>query len=983
MKYPSLVSSSLGDQGGSAYYRVLMPLLLSDANGLIQFRMPPQMYFFPLEVIKAMRPDAMLFHRSHTEAQRKYINTMAHETDVMLVYTIDDWLGKVPKDSPHYATMPKSADKDVQKAIKLCHKLIVTNDVLAGVYGYKKDVTIIPNYLPQVVWNTVYKQYVRTPDNNRVPRIGWSGGIGHPGDLKLLHEIADILGDKVKWVFLGDTPPGFDPSNAEIRQPVNVAEYPKALYSLDLDLALAPLLDNDFNRAKSNLRILEYAACAYPVIASNIKTYQGTPATLLNNNASWWANEILKKLADREELRAEGKLMQDWLWANYKLEDHLEEYGNVLSPSGVSFKPSIPQQEDVIDIVITTHNHTETVKRCVDSVLETIPNIKAKVELVISDNASTEEELHSYLDTLGSSDKITILKSEIDEGYVNSVNKALQVHPNRDAIILNSDTYVTGDWVDRLKEVSDTNPRIASVTPFTNNGTICSYPNPAGNTLETGLVKLYDTVVQTITVNQLVEIPTPVGFCTYLKRAALSDLGLFDPHGFTRGYGEENDWALRGHKRMWSHMLAHNVYVGHEGSVTFGAEKQKLLENSAKTLITRWQHYGKMIDEWLKANTLAGLRQQIDLNAIAKISEYQPRTLYIAHGYGGGLETYLQSQIANDPTAIILRSDPQAPSMIKLEVAGEKYYNLPLISSRMTSMTFLQDMFSKFNVERISVQTTFGYDYNFANWIISLSELLNVPYEIMLHDYWNICPRLRLVDKVSYCGEPAVEVCNKCVIENGSALGAMDVGEWRKMNHKLLKRAEKLKAPSHDLATRMKKHFHDLEIEVIPHESILEIGTGVPYVEGTELRIAVIGSISPDKGSLIVRDCAAYALENKLPVKFIVFGDLIDNSAILTMIPPTQNLSIQGAYEEGNIKTLLQLNKCHYSLFPAVWPETYSYTLSHAFRAGLWPIAFDIGAIPERIKEKNFGTVLPFEMSKDPAKVMEAIMNLATIHSKN
>ncbi len=982
MDFPALTVSSLGDQGGSAYYRVVLPLLLADSNGYIQFRMPQKMYFYPLEVMKTLRADSILFHRSHTEEQRKYINELAHTIDILKVYTIDDWLGRVPKESPHYATMPKSADKDVQKVIYLCDRLIVTNETLAHVYGYKQDVTIIPNYLPEIVWNAVYKMFPRPEaDNSRVPRIGWSGGMGHPGDLKILKEVADILGDKVRWVFMGDTPAGFDHSTAEIRSPVPPTDYAKALYSLDLDLALAPLLDNDFNRAKSNLRILEYAACGYPVIASNVKTYQNTEAILLDNKASWWAAEILKQLEDREALKASGKRMQDWVWENYKLEDHLQAYADVLAPDGHGFTPSIPIMEDVVDIVITTRNQKAIVERCISSVLQSLPSNKTNTELVVSDNASDEEGMQDYLTSLSgiSSAKITVLTSEKDMGYVNNVNKGLKVHPNRDAIILNSDTYVTGDWIDRLKATSDSDLRIASVTPLTNNGTICSYPKTTGSNLEPALVKLYDEVTQTLDLNQPIELPTPVGFCTYLKRITLSDIGLFDANAYGRGYGDENDWALRAQKRMWGHVLGHNVYVGHVGSASFGPEKQKLMEASARTIVNRWPQYGKMIDEWVKSNVLYPIRQQLDLNTIAKIST-EPRTLYIAHGYGGGLETYVKSVVANDHGAIILRNNIDSPGMATIEVVGEEYFNLPVISTRISSMEFLRNMFSGFRIDRISLQTTFGYDYNFPIWVSNLAKVLDIPYEIMLHDYWTICPRLRLVDKVSYCGEPAVHVCNQCVIDNGSGLGQMDVGDWRKMYHILLAGASRIMAPSHDLADRIKRHYSNLDIEVIPHEPDLQVGSYLghaDYINGTELRIAVIGSVSPDKGSLVVRDCAAYCLENKLPVKFIVFGNLVDNSAMLRMIPPTQNLSIQGAYEEQDIKTLLELNKCHLSFFPALWPETWSYTLSHALKAGLWPVAFDIGAIAERIRQHSFGTVLPFEYSKDPANTMEAIIGLA------
>ena len=588
--------------------------------------------------------------------------------------------------------------------------------------------------------------------------------------------------------------------------------------------------------------------------------------------------------------------------------------------------------------------------------------------------------MQEYLSTLKTIHGFDVEISEKDEGYVNNVNKGLKVHSNRDAIILNSDTIVHGDWVDRLKGVAYTEEAIASVTPFTNNGTICSYPNPATSETEKSLVGYYDSLCSDLKfITEPMVLPTPVGFCTFIKRKALADVGLFDPHAFGRGYGDENEWSLRSQKRMWKHVLGHNVYVGHKGSATFGDEKKKLMEASGRVLVTRWQQYPQLIQQYMQQNPIANLRQQLDILSIAK-SAVQDRVLYIAHGFGGGLETYLQTQLELNPGAIVIRNDLEKPSLAKMEVDGDEYFNLPILNLRLSSLEFLKQFFTGARVKKISVQTTFGYDYNMPIWIMNLAEIMGIEYEVMLHDYWTVCPRLRMIQTVDFCGGPDVNTCNNCVKTYGSGLGQVDVRDWRSMYHNFLKKADRVKAPSHDLIKRIAGYFEDVPIEFVPHETNLTIGEykGNKVWDGKEeLRIAVIGNISPDKGSLLIRDCAQYCTDNSIPIKFVVFGSLIDNSAILKMIPPSQNLTILGNYEEQDIRTLLNLNACHISFFPALWPETYSYTLSHSFKAGLFPVAFDIGAIAERIKAKDFGKVLPFEIHTDPAKVVEALLETA------
>ena len=116
MDYPSFTVSSLGDPGGSAYYRVLLPLLFCDAAGHVQLRMPNQFSFYPIEYLKNLKPDTIVFHRTHTDPQRKYIKDLSNEIDLLKVYTIDDWVGKVPKESPHYKSVSPTADKEIKKA---------------------------------------------------------------------------------------------------------------------------------------------------------------------------------------------------------------------------------------------------------------------------------------------------------------------------------------------------------------------------------------------------------------------------------------------------------------------------------------------------------------------------------------------------------------------------------------------------------------------------------------------------------------------------------------------------------------------------------------------------------------------------------------------------------------------------------------------------------------------------------------------------
>ena len=143
---------------------------------------------------------------------------------------------------------------------------------------------------------------------------------------------------------------------------------------------------------------------------------------------------------------------------------------------------------------------------------------------------------------------------------------------HHDVVLLNSDTEVPPGWLTRLAGHAYATPRVASVSPFSNNATICGYPRIEAGPPAFGLgVTELDAACRAANGGRSVELPTTVGFCMYIRRAALADVGLFDADAFGRGYGEENDFCLRASARGWRHLLACDTFVYHEGSVSFGA----------------------------------------------------------------------------------------------------------------------------------------------------------------------------------------------------------------------------------------------------------------------------------------------------------------------------------------------------------------------------------------------------------------------------
>jgi hypothetical protein len=95
--------------------------------------------------------------------------------------------------------------------------------------------------------------------------------------------------------------------------------YPQKLATLDLDLAVAPLENNQFNDCKSNLRLLEYGSCGFPVICSNTRAFSESnlPVSIVKNRYKDWIDAIRSHINDIENLKSVGidlrnKVREEW-----------------------------------------------------------------------------------------------------------------------------------------------------------------------------------------------------------------------------------------------------------------------------------------------------------------------------------------------------------------------------------------------------------------------------------------------------------------------------------------------------------------------------------------------------------------------------------------------------------------------------------------------------------------------------------------------
>jgi len=141
-------------------------------------------------------------------------------------------------------------------------------------------------------------------------RVGWWGSTNHEGDLAVAAPGLKAFLAKcpsATLVFMGSCPAGFRPNlRVEVHRGVPPQEFYSALRRLDLDALAAPLDDCEFNRSKSNVKLLEAGALGLPVVASDVGPYRTLPPAagilVAGGGAGDWSG-ALGALAGSSELR--------------------------------------------------------------------------------------------------------------------------------------------------------------------------------------------------------------------------------------------------------------------------------------------------------------------------------------------------------------------------------------------------------------------------------------------------------------------------------------------------------------------------------------------------------------------------------------------------------------------------------------------------------------------------------------------------------
>lgn len=622
---------------------------------------------------------------------------------------------------------------------------------------------------------------------------------------------------------------------------------------------------------------------------------------------------------------------------------------------------------NTIDIIIPIYNGYEYLSR----LFETIKKTKMKYRLIIINDNSPDKRINKFLEQFPKDLNVNIIHNDENLGFVKSVNRGLKIAKNNIAL-LNTDIELPEMWLERLMLPILCEENVGSSTPFTNSGTICSFPEFCKDNLifENLTVDAIDSAFKTI-IPRYEEMPTGVGFCMGMNKKALDEIGYLDDETFIKGYGEENDWCQRAIKHGYKNVHIENLFVYHKHGGSFlSEEKKRLIKRNSNMLSQKHSNYNVDVAKYCSLDPNKDIRDYIKFILLSKNIN---TILYFNHNLGGGASKYLENKIERN----IL--DGKAIVQISYDVVRDFYY----LEYKYLSYEFMYyfvniELLFKFlntiKLTRIYINELVTYpqlDFVLQK-ILELKDGEDIELVMLMHDLYCICPTVNLLNNEGkYCNIPTVDKCRECLSNCKFSLypNCCDIEEWRKMWNNFLIKCNNVICFSENTRLLLEKAYSlQNNIVVKPHEMAPIPPLNKKYKHTEALNIGLLGILSYHKGIEVIKSLIKVIEEKNININIILIGkseEKIDST----------HFKETGEYDVYMIPKLILEYDIDVFFIASICPETFSYTTQEIIELNMPVVSFNIGAQGEKVKKFEKGAVLD---NYEPDYILDKIIE----HSK-
>lgn len=666
-----------------------------------------------------------------------------------------------------------------------------------------------------------------------------------------------------------------------------------------------------------------------------------------------------------------------------------------------------------VEVLLPVFGAADALDVCLRSVLRHTDLERHR--LVILVDGPQPPEVDAVLDRIEPGGRrIEILRSPHRLGYVGNVNRGLDTSRGDapgDVVLLNSDTRVTAGWLDKMTRAAVSRPRIASVTPFSNNATLCSVPRfLAENEIPSGHdVDSFAGLVEAVSERTYPTLPTGIGFCLLLRREALEAVGSFDPSRFGLGYGEEVEWCLRARRRGWHHVLDDATFIYHAGQGSFGTSRAGRVRSAHRVLRRLHPTYLDEVARFIEADPLAPARDRILEQLRPRRSRRRPpaRVTHLVHGWPphavGGTELYARWLVERQAawrrpsvyTRIARSGRLLGEAVERLDdgvrvrmVVNNFAQRNPLSRNGLVDRGLSAD-FRKFLAEE---EPQLLHVHHLAGHVATLPRVaagLGVPVVFQLQDWWAPCARVNLFHRDGVlCDGPRPARCSAC--RPLTRLPGHRV--WNPVLHRLRRSLMRRALAAADVLVAGSHHI----VETYRSWGYLPSGTPVrvlPYgvdlghlrdhdrrrgpAPSPPVRVGYVGALLPHKGLDTLIDAFAELEPGEATLE--LWGSRQGAPAFVAALEERSDpgkVSFRGTFDEADKGRIL--SRLDLLVLPSVGLESYGLVAREAMAVGVPVLASRRGALAEMMEgtdtDTGAGAALP---AGDVAAWRQALRELA------
>jgi glycosyltransferase involved in cell wall biosynthesis len=232
---------------------------------------------------------------------------------------------------------------------------------------------------------------------------------------------------------------------------------------------------------------------------------------------------------------------------------------------------------------------------------------------------------------------------------------------------------------------------------------------------------------------------------------------------------------------------------------------------------------------------------------------------------------------------------------------------------------------------------------------------------ISLHDYSAFCRRTHLIERpqdrfCAYCRD--LDRCQACLEQDFDVAPGAQAG-YRERTAELLRSA--------DAVVFVSRFLRDVHLDLVPgldvaRLHVIEPGTppvagAIPRAAGPVRHAAWVGAAHVYKGALVFEDVIRHLQADGPRLRWSALGG--GDARLLARFRALPGVVVRGYWRSGTLPLVLRRRAVDLALLLSVTPEAYGLTLDECWRAGVPVVAFDHGAMAERIRRLGGGILVP------------------------